>query len=98
CLWLKGTGWSARWPCRVTHGERCNWSSVTPRAMTINPVNTRLMRASALELRSKICAMNDSWFDFRWHAIACISGHMVGVQETLFERTVLRTGKPEISI
>src|ERR1700728_1221323 len=51
-------GWSGRWPCRVTHGERCNWSNVTPSAMTITPVNTRLNRASAFELRSKTCAMS----------------------------------------
>jgi hypothetical protein len=31
---------------------------VTPRAITISPVNTRLARARALELRSNICAMN----------------------------------------
>jgi hypothetical protein len=43
---------------RVTQGERCNWSSVTPRAITISPVKTRLARAKALELRSNICAMN----------------------------------------
>src|SRR5277367_6152220 len=58
CLWLNGTGWSGRWPCRVTHGDRCSWSRVTPSAMTITPVNTRLNRASAFELRSKTCAMS----------------------------------------
>src|SRR5271170_8382088 len=58
CLWLNGTGWSARCPCRVTHGDLCREFSVNPRAMTINPVRTRLARASAFELRSKICAMN----------------------------------------
>src|SRR5271163_3277272 len=58
CLWLNGTGWSARCPCRVTHGDLCSWSSATPRAITINPVKTRLARANAFELRSKICAMN----------------------------------------
>src|SRR5258708_30470633 len=51
-------GWAGRWPCRVTHGDRCNWSRVTPSAMTITPVNTRLNRASAFELRSKTCAMS----------------------------------------
>ena len=30
----------------------------SPSAMTISPVNTRLARASAFELRSKICAMS----------------------------------------
>src|ERR1700679_2572450 len=58
CLWLNGIGWSGRWPCRVTHGDRCSWSRVTPSAMTITPVNTRLNRASAFELRSKTCAMS----------------------------------------
>src|SRR5271170_5140341 len=58
CLWLNGIGWSGRCPCRVTHGERCSWSRVTPSAMTITPVNTRLNRASAFELRSKTCAMS----------------------------------------
>src|SRR5271154_1608474 len=58
CLWLNGIGWGGRWPCRVTHGDRCKLSSVTPSAMTITPVNTRLNRASAFELRSKTCAMS----------------------------------------
>src|SRR6185369_13244709 len=58
CLWLNGIGWSGRWPCLVTHGDRCSWFRATPSAMTIRPVNTRLMRASAFELRSKTCAMS----------------------------------------
>src|ERR1700733_15220544 len=58
CLWLKGTGWSGRCPCRVTHGDRCNEFSATPSAMTIKPVSTRLARARAFELRSNTCAMN----------------------------------------
>jgi hypothetical protein len=57
-LWLKGTGWSGRWPCRVTQGDRCKLFSVTPSAMTIKPDSTRLARARALELRSNTCAMN----------------------------------------
>jgi len=60
---------------------------VTPRAMTINPVNTRLIRASALELRSKICAMNESRFDLRCGCAACAGGHIVHVQEMLNDRT-----------
>ena len=59
CLWLK---WDrlvrSAAPCFVTHGDRCNWSRATPSAMTISPVNTRLIRASAFELRSKTCAMS----------------------------------------
>src|SRR5215472_7577605 len=58
CLWLNGTGWSGRWPCLVTHGDLCNSFSVTPSAMTIRPVSTRLNRTSAFELRSKTCAMS----------------------------------------
>src|ERR1019366_6501414 len=50
---------------------RCNWSSVTPKAITISPVKTRLARAKALELRSNICAMNAFLIRFRLRVVRC---------------------------
>jgi hypothetical protein len=41
-----------------------------------------------LELRSKICAMNESRFDFRVACAACAGGHMGDVQETLVDRNL----------
>src|SRR5580658_9401834 len=64
--------------------------------MTINPVNTRLARASALELRSKICAMNESRFDCRCTCAACAGGHMGCVQEPLFDKALMNgLGSPK---
>ena len=41
-------------------------SAATPSAITINPERTRLIRASELELRSKICAMNANPYFIAW--------------------------------
>src|ERR1035437_8851545 len=46
--------------------------------MTISPVKTRLIRAKALELRSKICAMNPYLRDFLfWMCPQCPRSHML---------------------
>src|SRR5579863_6767140 len=45
------------------------------------------MRASALELRSKICAMKNSRSDSRLACAACIGGHTGYVQERLNDRS-----------
>lgn len=48
------------------------------------------MRASALELRSKICAMNESRFNYRCACAACAGGHMGDVQEAFVDKTLVR--------